>query len=230
MKLHIAIAACSGTQADSRLHRQHRGIVPTGRAVLCSGAALFLLVSSGHAVSQVTAVEGGSPDHLELALRVTASVAAQCGFADGAAPQGSYVAPDIEAGFTHEFAFSVQCKGPSRVAVESRNGGLRIPVVGIPAGYSGLANYRVTLHLVGNTGVPVANADCEASSLSVAALQPCEFRGPSSATRGLLLAGPSARISGSYLRIGAARRTGGDILVASAAYADTLTITLSAAM
>jgi hypothetical protein len=191
---------------------------------------MLLLVFSEPAVSQVTAVEGGNPDHLELALPVTASVAAECGFADGAAPQGSYVAPDIEAGFTHDFVFSIQCKGPSRVAVESRNGGLRAPAFAIPTGYSGLAIYRVTLHLVGNTGVPVANADCESSSLSGVSLQPCEFRGPSSATRGLLLAGPSAGIYGSYVRIGASRYTGGDILVASSAYADTLTITLSAAM
>lgn len=197
------------------------------RALLQSTVLLLICAS---ARAQVTAVAGGNPNHIDLAIPVRASVASRCGFAEGAGPQGSYTAPDITAGFTHNFFFSLQCNGPSRVAVESANGGLLAEADTPPAGYTLLAPYQVMLYLVGDAGVPAASSFCDAVTLQANAVNPCGFRGPSSGTHGLALQGASHNAQGSYLRVSAPAYAGSNRLIASNTYADTLSVTLSAAL
>jgi hypothetical protein len=189
-------------------------------------ASLLPFLGLTEAPAQVTAVAGGSPDHIDISIPVTASVSSVCGFFIG----GVYTVAEINAGFSHDFTFALTCNVPSRVAVESLNGGLLATVTSPPSGYSNLAPYQVALHLVGDAGVPGANATCAANTLDSDAQSPCAFRGPASSSRGLALLGPSAGVAGSYLRVSAARYAGASTLVASSTYADILTVTLSAAL
>jgi len=175
--------------------------------------------------AQVTVVSGGNPNHLDLSMPVTASVANRCGFALG----GTYTAPEVNAGFSHDFAFVLQCNVPSRVAVESLNGGLLAPGAP-PAGYAAFAPYLVTLNLVGNAGVTAVSANCDAQALITNATSPCSFRGPATSGQGLRLGGASSNVAGSYLRVSAPVYSGSKKLIASPAYADTLTVTLSVAL
>jgi hypothetical protein len=92
------------------------------------------------AAAQVTAVAGGNPNHVDLLIPVTASVALR----DGVAIGGTYTAPAINAGFTHDIDFTLQCSVLSRVAVESVNGGLLAPVGAPPQGYAALAPTQKT--------------------------------------------------------------------------------------
>jgi hypothetical protein len=183
---------------------------------------LSLLLGSAAARAQTTAVVGGSPDHIDLAIPVTASVANRCGLTIG----GTFTSPDINAGFTHDFEIVLTCNAASRMAVVSANGGLLAPVPTPPAGYARLAPYRATLNLVGNGGV-TANAGCDIATLAAAAAAPCSFRGPASPTQGLRLSAPSIGAPGSYLRGSAIPYAGTGTLVASPSYTDTLTVTLS---
>jgi hypothetical protein len=192
-------------------------------ALTFAGTLLCFFVMSASA--QTTAVAGGNPNHIDLSIPVTASVAVRCGIAIG----GTYTAPDINAGFTHDFDFVLQCNVPTRVAVESVNGGLLAPVSTPPPGYARLAPYHVTLHLVGNAGVTSVTADCEAQVLLASTALPCTFKGPASTTQGLKLNGASSNAVGSYLRVSAPIYAGANRLIASSGYADTLTVTLSAA-
>jgi hypothetical protein len=190
---------------------------------------LVFILGTVPAAGQVTATAGGSPDRIIVAIPVTASIAVRCAFAANAAPSGTYATPDLNVGFTHDFLFALQCNAPSRVAVVSANGGLLAPLGVPPPGYTFLAPYRVTLALVGDAGVPAVNAECGAQALTAAAAFSCPFRGPASTSQGLKLAGSSSGASGSYLRVSAPVYTGAEILVASPAYDDTLTVTLSTA-
>jgi hypothetical protein len=101
------------------------------------------------AAAQVTAVAGGTPNHVDLSIPVAASVAIRCGIAIG----GICTAPDIHAAFTHDVDFTLVCNVASRVGVDLGDGGLLMPV-----GYAGVAPYLVTLNLAGNTGAPSAHA------------------------------------------------------------------------
>ena len=191
--------------------------------LLFAVAASLLPLTPGPAHAQATAVAGGSPNHIDLAIPVTASVANRCSMTIG----GDYTASDINAGFAHDFGIVLQCNVASRVAVASANGGLLAPVSAPPPGYTKLAPYRVTLNLVGDTGVTAANAVCEAATLTGSAASPCTFRGPATPTQGLKLNGASSGAAGSFMRVSAFAYAGPDTLIASTAYADTLTITLS---
>jgi len=186
-------------------------------------ALLLILICPQPAGAQTTAVAGGSPNHIDLAIPVTASVANRCVFTIG----DTFTAPDIDAGFTHDFDIALQCNVASRMAVVSTNGGLLASVPPPPAGYSRLAPYRVTLNLVGNTGVATVNAVCDVATLTASAAAPCGFRGPASPSQGLRLSGPSSGASGSYLRVSAVPYAGTGTLVASPSYTDTLVVTLS---
>ena len=141
--------ANDGTHCD---HDHQRGLHSTAAGSPHGGliARFLLLLSvllvSATAQAQTTAVAGGSPNHIDLAIPVTASVANRCGFTIG----GIFTAPDINAGFTHDFEIVLTCNVASRMAVVSANGGLLAPVPDPPAGYARLAPYRATLNLVGN--------------------------------------------------------------------------------
>lgn len=174
--------------------------------------------------AQTTAIAGGSPANITLAIPVTTSVAGRCNLS----VSGSYDAPEITAGFTHDFSIALQCSTPVRVAVVSANGGLLAAITPPPLGYSRLAPYDVALSLVGNSGVPTATATCAAATLTATAGAPCNFRGPATPTQGLRLSGASTAASGSYLRVSAPVYAGPETLVASSTYVDTLTVTVSA--
>jgi hypothetical protein len=178
------------------------------------------------AAAQTTAVYGGAPDHIDIAVPVTTSIAGRCGFSS--APSGTYDAGDLTQGFAHDFPFAAACNTPFRVAVVSQNGGLNAAAVA-PPGYSASAPYEVTLMLIGDAGVVPSNATCLADALASATAVPCSFRGPATPYQGLKLNGPSSGVTGSYLRVFAPAYRGATMLLASSNYRDVLTVSISAA-
>ena len=186
--------------------------------------AAFCAAPAAAQLSQ-TIYEGNS---IPLSIPVTASVGGRCKFADNGAPMGTFDAGLIDtAAWQRDFGFTIDCNTAARVAVISLNGGLKTPVAVSDPGYLGLAPYTVALNLDGNT--VDANASCDVATLKASATSACSFRGPASTTAGLRLAGPSQNQTQSYLRVSAPAYTGPGTLVASNAYADTLTITIAAA-
>ena len=182
------------------------------------------LLGAAPASAQTTAYAGGNP--IVLSIPVTASVGGRCGFATGGAPSGTYSQADFDKqGLSSTFAFTLNCTGPSRVAVVSSNGGLVAPG-SAPTGYTARAGYDVTLNLVASDGKTTANATCTAATLTAAGT--CAFRGPASTTQGLRLASASTNQTGSFVRVSAPPVTSGPQLIAGT-YTDTLTITLSVA-
>ena len=217
---------------DLRRPASRRGARPLWRAatglLLWGAAGTAMAAVAPTAAAQTTAVAGGSPNKITVGLPVTASVAARCTFASGAAPSGTYTVPDINAGFSHDFGFTLSCNVPLRVAVVSANGGLAAPSGALPPGYNSRAPYNVTLSIVGNALGISARASCEAWSLAAGASAPCTFRGPASASVGLKLAGAADQDDASSLQVSAEPYSQDGILIASSAYTDTLTVSLSA--
>jgi len=209
--------------------------ISSGRGGLVAGALLCLLCAAaavplGSAAAQTTvyAPGDGTPNQANLSIDVLASVGGRCGFAENQAPEGSFDQRNFDVtGFTEDFPFVLNCTGPSRVAVVSSNGGLKTAGTA-PAGYSVLAPYDVSLHLVSNTS-EVADATCPASALVAGTGSCATFRGAASATQGLRIGAASTNQTGSYLRVAANPydQAVGPTLVAGE-YADTLTVTLSA--
>lgn len=193
-------------------------------------AALGVALLPHAAAAQQTVYAAGQPGVVggfaTLPVHVTASVGGHCGFATGSAPSGTYSQPDFDvAGLNHDFSFVLDCTGPSRVAVVSANGGL-LTGGSVPTGYTTLAPYTVTLNLVGSTAT--ATGSCDVATLTASAGTPCTFRGPVSASQGLLLNSTSVSQPGTYLRVSAPAYSGSSALVGGT-YSDTLTVTVSAA-
>lgn len=200
------------------------------RRVIASAFLAATAAFAAPASSQTTvyAPGDGAPNSAALTIEVKASVGGRCGFAALGAPSGSFDQRNFDVtGFTHDFPFTLDCTGPSRVGVVSSNGGLKTGGIA-QAGYAVLAPYDVSLHLVSNTPM-TADATCAAATL-VAGTGTCSaFLGPASTTQGLRIGAPSTNQTGSYLRVAAAayNQAVGPTLVAGE-YADTLTVTLSA--
>jgi hypothetical protein len=191
-------------------------------------AAATSLAAPAGAQTTAYAPGDGAPNSIALTVDVKASVGGRCGFAELGAPSGSFDQRNFDVtGFTHDFLFSLNCTGPSRVAVVSSNGGLKT-AGSAPSGYAVLAPYDVSLHLVSNTAA-TADATCAAATLVAGTGTCADFLGPASTTQGLRIAAPSTNQTGSYLRVAAAayNQAVGPTLVAGE-YADTLTVTLSA--
>lgn len=214
---------------DSRT-RTNSTSLPGSKACASLGAfgayalASIAATAAAPSAAQTTAVYGGNPNHIDLPVPVTASIASRCEFSTP--PSGSYDAGDITRPFTHEFPFSVRCNTPFRVAVVSQNGSLKAPVAP-PPGYAASTAYDVTLALIGGQNTAPANATCTAASLSSAASPPCSFRGPASATLGLELDGRSNSAIGSYLRVSSRGGLPAVTLISSPDYRDVLTISIS---
>lgn len=194
-------------------------IIAMGTA-LAAGAAL-------PASAQTTAYAPGQgatgPTNIPLSIPVTASVGGRCGFADGLAPSGNFNQPDFDVvGLDFTVPFTLECTGPSRVAVVSTNGGLKTAATPAP-GYAALAPYNVTLNLAGSN--LTATATCSADTLTTGST--CGFLGPATTTRGLRLAASSLNQSGTSMRITAAPYTNPAQLV-QGTYSDTLIVTISA--
>jgi hypothetical protein len=164
----------------------------------------------------------------ELRINVTASVSASCAFSTGNSPDGNYSLGNLENAYLLDVIFSLSCNSPSRVGIVSANGGMRAAdIAAAPAGYSGLAPYEITLSLAGDNGAS-AQETCQSPTL-LAGAGGCVFRGPATATNGLRLPGASKDAPGSFIRISSTGWSESTILMASNAYADRLTITISPA-
>lgn len=194
-------------------------------ALLLSG--LLLACGAAPAFAQVTAIAGGSPDHITLSVPVTASIGGACGFKTGEAPGGSRDVGELNGSFSADFPFALECTGPLRMAVVSANGGLLAATGALPGGYANSAPYSVSLHIAGAGGA-TTDGSCNAATLTALAPSACGFRGPASPSQGLRLNVSSFQVPGSYLRVSSPGYAGADILVASNTYTDTLTVTLSA--
>jgi hypothetical protein len=187
--------------------------------------AVTLLSGSAHAqTSGVTYVPNSAP---ALKVTVTAQVTAACGFAT--APSGTRDVGDVRNAYSHSFPFVIRCSLPSRVGVESANGGLlAINANNFPAtGYSALAPYKVELNLAGDAAT--ATGTCDVATLAASASTPCAVKGPATTANGLLLAGASLAPTppDSTLRVYSLGYAGVDQLIAATNYADTLTVTIS---
>ena len=164
----------------------------------------------------------GAPNVAQLQVPVTATVKAACGFATP--PSGTHDEPNFDNHtWQHDFSFVIDCSIASRVAVVSTNGALKTGGVA-PAGYATTAPYDVTLNVVQNAGT--ATGTCAVANLVTGGS--CTFRGPATTSQGLAVA-VSQNQPGSYIRVSAPTYAGANILVASAGYTDTLTVTLSPA-
>ncbi|MBS0409914.1 MAG: hypothetical protein JSR86_08370 [Proteobacteria bacterium] len=189
-------------------------------------AGVCMAAGAANAADTAYALHEGTPNSLPVSVNVRASVGVVCGFATGAAPSGSYNASDIPSGFSHDFAFSLNCATPLRVAVVSSHGGMLAPGVPTPTGYTNLAPYNVGLTLVGDSGVTTVTSSCAAATLSSGGA--CSFVGPSSTSQGLKLNGAAHGVGGSKLTVSAPAYAGANILVSASTYSDTLTVTMSA--
>ena len=223
-RLHSAVTALGrrGRVARQRRFRELRFLLAA--AAIAAAAP----VSSISAQTTVYAPGDGAPNSASLQVNVLASVGGRCGFADLGAPGGTFDQRNFDVtGFSHDFLFSLNCTGPARVAVVSSNGGLKTAGTA-QSGYSVLAPYNVSLHLVSNTPA-TADATCAAATLVAGTGTCAAFVGPASTTQGLRIAAPSTNQTGSYLRVAAAayNQMVGPTLIAGE-YADTLTVTLSA--
>lgn len=189
-------------------------------------AVAMATADSASAQTTAYAVGQGSPNNVVIGIPVTASIGGSCGFST--APNASHNFPDLDTGFLADTSFVLNCNGASRIAVVSANGGLKTAAAAVP-GYSTLAPYSVALHVVGNGGL-TSDGSCAVADLTATAAAPCTFRGPVTPSVGLKLNGPSTAQVGSYIRVSAPVYSGAATLVASSAYADTLTVTLSASL
>jgi len=189
---------------------------------------LLGLPSTAMAQTSGQAVYGKSPSSVTLTVNVRASVSSSCTFSAGAAPSGTYSVGNVEGAYSIDVDFSLRCNTPSRVGIVSDNGGLRAAgVPSVPTGYARLAPYQIMLRLAGDAG-STAQATCQSPTLT-AETGGCIFRGPATTTRGLRLPGPSRDAPGSLIRISSEGYSEPAILIASNAYADRLTVTISPA-
>ena len=202
----------------------------TGKRLGAGAVALALFAAAAPAMAQNvpnTAYFGGSPTSITVSVPVIATVGGSCGFAPGAAPSGSQNVGLLDSPtWTYDFGFTLQCTGPSRIAVVSSNGGLKKPSLPSDPGYIGIAPYDVAVHVVRTGGATDGN--CPAANLLTSSLNPCVLRGTASPTVGMSVATPSYNLSGSYVRV-SALTYGSDILVSGTDYTDTLTVTVSPA-
>lgn len=173
------------------------------------------------------ATYGGSSASLSFSIPVTASVSNRCGFAAGAAPSGSFDAGAIDhVAWSNDFAFTLDCSGPSRIAIVSRNAGLKADQPQPDPSYANVAPYSVAISVAQGAG-PVGAA-CSSVQLAANTGQACTLAGTASATQGLLIPAASASLPGSFMRVSAPAYSGSNALVAGT-YADTLTVSIAPA-
>lgn len=93
-------------------------------ATVLAGAAA--LPASAQTTAYAPGQGATGPTDVRLSIPVTASVGGRCGFAPGLAPAGNFNQPNFDVvGLEFNVPFSLECTGPSRVAVVSLNGGLK---------------------------------------------------------------------------------------------------------
>ena len=169
-----------------------------------------------------------SPTNIQLSVPVRASVGGSCNFAAAGAPSGTYNIPgfiDVNS-WTNDFTMTLECTGPSRLAIASTNGGLLTTTPASATGYANLAPYTVDVNVVRSGGSTTGT--CPAASLKTGSLATCNMRGTAAPTVGLEIPTASFGLSGSYVRVSAPAFPGPDILV-NGTYNDTLVVTVSPA-
>lgn len=187
--------------------------------------AFLGFAGTAQAQSVQTAYAGGSP--VVLTIPVTASIGGRCGFADGALPAGSFHKDNFDqTGFSAQFDFSLNCTGPSRVAVASANGGL-LTQAAAATGYRNKADYQISLNLQASNGSK-AQASCAASTATGGGA--CAFAGTATTSQGLQLAASAINQPGSYVRVSAPAQSAALPSLVEGAYSDVLTVTVSPAL
>ncbi len=176
-------------------------------------------------------VTGGpqSPTFIAVTVPVKASIGGSCNFATTGTPNGSYAIPgfvDTNTTWSNDFAMTLECTGPSRLAISSLNGGLQTAAAPSAPGYTNLAPYTVDVNVVRTGGTTTGT--CPAEALKSGSLTVCDLRGTASASVGLAIPTASFGLSGSYVRVKAPAVPAADILI-NGGYSDTLIITVSPA-
>src|SRR3546814_7985368 len=69
-------------------------------------------------------IYGGATDRIALAVPVTASISGRCGFSTP--PDTNVELGNLEAGFSRDIPFVLQCNTPMSLAMVSQNGGLKV--------------------------------------------------------------------------------------------------------
>lgn len=173
-----------------------------------------------------TGVPAGAPAQAVMQIPVTASVGGVCGFAPGAAPNGTIDAGSLDVNaWSGQVPFTARCTAPWRIAVSSQHGALETPGTDT-TGYSRRAPYTVKLHVNSDGGVVESSCSVDLIYQNAGATS-CAFEGTASTTNGLYLQ-RSYDLAGSYIQASAPAYTGSDVLVAGT-YVDTLTVSVSPA-
>lgn len=192
---------------------------------LARTGAILACCSAPAGLAQSTAVAGGSPADVQLTIPVMASVASRCGFAAGTSAASFDAGAIDRAAWSNDFAFTLECSGPSRIAVESRNAGLATALSQPVPGFAALAPYTVAINVAQAAGM--TTAACPVASLGSGAIgTDCPLAGNAAAGQGLLIPAASFDLAGSYLRVSAPAYAGPGKLVAGA-YEDTLVVTIA---
>lgn len=214
--------------------RQDSKVGLTASALASRGAAICLALSGLALADPARAdqVQTAYYDHGQRAqffVPVTATVGGRCGFNAAAIPSGQWDAGEIDVpGWSHPFAFALECTGLSRVAVTSANGGFRNAANAASAGFTAVAAYNVKLNVLHNSGTVVAN--CLSTSLAASGTG-CAFKGNAALGEGIAIPSPSYNLGNSYVEVSYAAPASGPSaeLLSAGQYSDTLTITVSPA-
>ena len=210
---------------DCKALKQTKALLFKRSALLVALFCCFCVFSAD--AQSMSATYGGSPASLSFGIPVSASVSIRCGFAAGAAPAGTFDAGAIDrTGWSNDFAFTLDCNGPSRIAIASRNAGLKADLPKPVPGYASLAPYTVAVSIALGTGT--RDASCTSAQLASKTGSGCAFAGTASATEGLLVPAAASGLPGSFMRVSAPAYLGANVLV-SGVYADTLTVTIAPA-
>lgn len=210
------------------LHGHSGRLFAIAQAVIAATVLTFAgLAFAGSAAAAPTIGSTGTitaPGSGSLGVLVTASVSASCQF-NGTGPSGTYNVTNLNNAFTNDFDFSVACTSPFRVGILSANGALVTPAA-TETGYTNVAPYNVSLDVKGDS-TDTGLVTCDAATITSSAAAGCAFKGPASSTVGLHSGISSSTGNTSFVRVSAPAYTGANILVASTAYIDTLTVTIS---
>lgn len=204
-----------------------------GKRALSGALAALALGAASPAWAQADAYfpePGGpqTPTSKALSIPVHASIGGSCTFAAGGAPNDSYIIPQpIDTNpWSRQVPMTLNCTGPSRLAIVSSNGGLLTG--GTPAsGYATLAPYTVAVSIAQPSASPVTGS-CLADALKTGSAAVCNLRGTASPTVGIPFS-PTVGLTTSFiLASGVADPVTPNLLVPGT-YQDTLVVTVSPA-
>ncbi len=197
------------------------------RAAAISLAAVSCALAAPAWADQVQLAYYDQGQRAQFAVPVTATVGGRCGFNAAGIPSGQWDAGEIDVpGWSHQFTFTLECTGLSRVAVTSTNGGLKNANSAASPGFAALAPYNVKLNVLHNSGAVVSTCASDALSASGSG---CNFKGDAALGAGVFIPSPSYNLGNSYVEVSYAAPAAGPTasLLSAGQYSDTLTITIS---